>query len=1007
MSTPGNLTVSMSLTMNATPFVEVLQKVEAAWKKGMGDLKNVVRITAAEIGESWAVLGARPQAAITKEIEKVEKALDTLKLSGRVAMGDIARATEAADAKIAKLEKELSVANEESKDFGIIGVRSIREVETEISSLENAYLRLSASKKVSQVDLARSFEAMAAQVKTLRAEMVAPLPTTKAFTALGMRPEAEIKAEIHAVETAYRTLAASGVASQMELTRATEAARVKTAALHQELTGVKDTTLGWGKAIKSMAGMMAAFGVMRFGKSIVHTELEFQKAQNTMSMLTGSARQGAEEFGWVARMADRAGVSIEEGAKAYGRWIAASRVAGLSGAESRKIFEQLATGFARVGSTTIETTRAFHALAEILDEGKVTPKRMTQLSADSSPALYALKRAMEEVGKESVKLIPRMAELFAQEPAGGVEKSKIVFNQLENAYKQAQDTIAQGGLMAALEEAAAKMTAFLNKDETHAALEVFGEFAGGVVRHLAGLDTPMDTLKGKLDEIASSSDGAAMKMMNRIAALMKFISFDVVPSLESVERVIKSTWNIFFPDHAAIDKEKNERYQNHINDTIESLQAKGGDMHLERRPQEIQKLAESGKISWKEAYQAVREYEEAALTALAQIGKKKEELEKLSEQMDEAETKEHKKAIDEKIKHENEFVAASEKALQESLTAYQKYTQAVDHWQNERELLRGTKNDKIRAIRQRGMNPIEKDHSDRMAYREKLDESMAIQQKARIQKTMGHEDLPKSEIDRAISLAKEAETIAAGLKFAPAAIQGVTEAAKVLDLIYQHLEERARENQAAQKESIDALRDGIEMGRKSLGKLQEELKGLSEEETYVEIKGNFDEVEASIKRIKEGLSGLRLPSERDPYTNPSPTPTPPQGYASGGSVPGYGHEDTVHALLTPGEFVLTPKAVERAGLPYLNRLNSGEGPAHSRFARGGVVAGIELPAFAGGGVVGASDSDGSLSTGGRWQNTIRIEINDPIHGTIGLHAAEADGRRFANVMRRLSKGTAQ
>lgn len=55
--------------------------------------------------------------------------------------------------------------------------------------------------------------------------------------------------------------------------------------------------------------------------------------------------------------------------------------------------------------------------------------------------------------------------------------------------------------------------------------------------------------------------------------------------------------------------------------------------------------------------------------------------------------------------------------------------------------------------------------------------------------------------------------------------------------------------------------------------------------------------------------------------------------ATGGSV---GGEDTIPAMLTPGEFVMNPKAVKRYGVGYMRQLNKGNVPG---FKRGGLVGG--------------------------------------------------------------------
>ena len=65
------------------------------------------------------------------------------------------------------------------------------------------------------------------------------------------------------------------------------------------------------------------------------------------------------------------------------------------------------------------------------------------------------------------------------------------------------------------------------------------------------------------------------------------------------------------------------------------------------------------------------------------------------------------------------------------------------------------------------------------------------------------------------------------------------------------------------------------------------------------------------------------------------------GYAEGGFVPGTGNGDTVPAMLTPGEFVITKKSAKAFGYGNLKRIN--------KYARGGIVSGVQH--FADGGQV--------------------------------------------------------
>jgi TP901 family phage tail tape measure protein len=63
----------------------------------------------------------------------------------------------------------------------------------------------------------------------------------------------------------------------------------------------------------------------------------------------------------------------------------------------------------------------------------------------------------------------------------------------------------------------------------------------------------------------------------------------------------------------------------------------------------------------------------------------------------------------------------------------------------------------------------------------------------------------------------------------------------------------------------------------------------------------------------------------------------PRRFAAGGTVPGQGNGDTVPALLTPGEFVMSKAAVSRFGAGALREMNEGGRVRVERYAKGGLV----------------------------------------------------------------------
>ena len=79
------------------------------------------------------------------------------------------------------------------------------------------------------------------------------------------------------------------------------------------------------------------------------------------------------------------------------------------------------------------------------------------------------------------------------------------------------------------------------------------------------------------------------------------------------------------------------------------------------------------------------------------------------------------------------------------------------------------------------------------------------------------------------------------------------------------------------------------------------------------------------------------------------------GYNKGGKVPGKGTGDTVPAMLTPGEFVMSKGAVDKIGVDNLKEMNAEGGgtnkPTMMKFAGGGSVPDIGTPNKKGGSVI--------------------------------------------------------
>jgi len=120
-------------------------------------------------------------------------------------------------------------------------------------------------------------------------------------------------------------------------------------------------------------------------------------------------------------------------------------------------------------------------------------------------------------------------------------------------------------------------------------------------------------------------------------------------------------------------------------------------------------------------------------------------------------------------------------------------------------------------------------------------------------------------------------------------------------------------------------------------------------ETGTDVKPEETKPEAGLKTTGEETKGENLQQ--------------PQSFNQGGEVPGQGNTDTVPAMLTPGEFVLTKDAVNQVGADTLYGMNAAAGGT-SKPKSGKAPAAVQRPKKAKISTVGTMMDLGGLSMGG-------------------------------------------
>ena len=130
----------------------------------------------------------------------------------------------------------------------------------------------------------------------------------------------------------------------------------------------------------------------------------------------------------------------------------------------------------------------------------------------------------------------------------------------------------------------------------------------------------------------------------------------------------------------------------------------------------------------------------------------------------------------------------------------------------------------------------------------------------------------------------------------------------------------------------------------------------------------------------------------------------PQSFNQGGEVPGQGSEDTVPAMLTPGEFVLTKDAVNRVGADTLYGMNAAAGGT-GKPKSGKAPAAVKRPKKAKISTVGTMMNMGGLNMGGMSGDVQSYKFGGMVRNFVSKSPQARAIRFAANQIKKSPVGT--
>lgn len=209
-------------------------------------------------------------------------------------------------------------------------------------------------------------------------------------------------------------------------------------------------------ALSAMGGALSLGAVGAMTKSFIDAGLQVEKLNKLFSAAAGSANLGSREFDYIRNLSEKMGLSIQDTAQSYGKFMAAIRGTTLEGEAGRKVFESVSGASTALGLSADETSGIFNALQQMMSKGKVQAEELRGQLGERLPG--AFKMAADAMGVTTSQLdkmlkdgtvlasdlLPKLAsqldKVYGNAATEGAKSAGAEINRLNNALFETSAT---------------------------------------------------------------------------------------------------------------------------------------------------------------------------------------------------------------------------------------------------------------------------------------------------------------------------------------------------------------------------------------------------------------------------------------------------------------------------------------------------------------------------------------------------------------------------------------
>ncbi len=658
-----------------------------------------------------------------------------------------------------------------------------------------------------------------------------------------------------------------------------------------------------------------------------------QNLTRSFGVITGSARQAADEITFIRDLSEQLGTNFRSSADAYKQLIAAANGTPLAGNPIREIFTGISEAATVLGMSKDEINGSLLAISQMISKGKVAAEELRgqlgerlpgafQLAAKAMGVTTAQLDKMLSAGEVTAEeMLPALAKALHDQYGDAAVKMSNgavqAVNRFQNAWLELKAKVAESGVLDTMTDYLNRATAALRDPE------IMNQVKAGIKTALAAMDMAgrfMLFLKGVFETVAAAS------------LLVSAGIFRVGQALGWLTDKIGLTKN-------AADKWK-ESAQAAFGAAGETIKQAAGSFSAMKK----------GLSGVDASYRKTGTAAKLAFSGTADAAKKSADSQK----------------------------QVTGKALKEMKRQYRKYADEVIRLNNEIANRQRSLTEQLRAMGRSGM-------TDLQAWRDRKKEAQEYEQAARKAAEAGdfktavqyadmakraYADLNKEvkvSTEKMIAMKKaEAEAIR-NSGWSKGSYQDYLRLQREILALERKVsregsnsQETVISKQHALKEAMAGVKRAGELAISALRQQQDEAKkameamtkksGFADLEKGMDVSkkkwlDNWKAMQAATMReldkVEQRIRKITSDKHMTIYVNEvvkKAVGGAVRRLASGGRLAGFGGGDRIPALLEAGEYVIRKEAVARFGEGIFHALNSLRYPPIPRFASGGPVA---------------------------------------------------------------------